>query len=294
MLVSLGFGLTRVLGAVLPRDWFLALGRACLRAGLARAPRLREALLDNAAHLLGPGADERARFDLALEVLASFMRFTVEMLAPPAPRPLREDEMVGREHWERAAAAGRGIVMTTLHMGNYELGAALLARLGREVALVYTPDPTGVFERARGRRRRADRVREIAIGRSPLFAIEVLAVLRRRGIVLLAGDLGFEADARAGAEVLPFLGGRAPFLALPARAAVASGAPVLPCFIVRDRPGRYRLEMAAPIFPDGGKEDIMKRLVSVFEEYVRRYREQWLVIHRYWTDDDHESTKSRN
>jgi lauroyl/myristoyl acyltransferase len=27
---------------------------------------------------------------------------------------------------------------------------------------------------------------------------------------------------------------------------------------------------------------MMRPLVALFEEYVRRYPEQWLIIHRYW------------
>ncbi|MBI3722605.1 lysophospholipid acyltransferase family protein [bacterium] len=126
-------------------------------------------------------------------------------------------------------------------------------------------------------------MREIAIDRSPFFAIEVLSILRRRGLVLLAGDFGHEEHQRG--RLYPFLGGNARFQNLPARISAASRAPLLPCFVVRDERSGYRLEIAEPIFPDErGEDGLMERLILVFEQYVRRFPEQWLCIHRYWSD----------
>ncbi len=59
---------------------------------------------------------------------------------------------------------------------------------------------------------------------------------------------------------------------------------MLPCFLVRREDGKYQLHMEEPIFAAAGDEpdDLMRRLVPVLEEYVRRYPEQWLIVHRYW------------
>src|SRR4051794_2147213 len=75
---ALGFGFLRVLAAVMPLEWLQGVGRAGTRAMYALLPALRAALLDNARHLLGPGASERERQTLAIEVLASFSRFAIE------------------------------------------------------------------------------------------------------------------------------------------------------------------------------------------------------------------------
>ncbi len=284
---GLGLGLLRVCGAVLPAAWLDALSRAGTRALLRLAPRLRAALGDNASHLLGARATPAEREALSLAVLRSFARFATEIVSSPgaALDGLSVEDVTGREHYERAAAAGRGVIGVTLHMGNYEAGALLLARVAAApVAIVYTRDPTGLFERTRSRLRRAHGVREVEVGGSrPLFALELLDVLRRGGAALLAGDLGFEAEGAGGASLYPFLGGRAPFLALPARLALATGAPLLPCFCLRDR-RRLRLEIAPPIFPAeaGSADAAMARLLAVFVEYVRRYPDQWLIVHRYF------------
>jgi len=310
---TFGFGCLRVLGAVLPLPGLLVVARAGTRAMLGLIPSLRDALLDNAGHLLGPGATEKEKRTLAAEVLMSFARFAIEIVVLPKHWPPRGDifeRMRGKENYVRAASARKGILGVTLHMGNYEVGPMLLARARREredappeldrgpIAIVFNTDATGIFERIRSRRRREHEVREIAIDRSPFFSIEILSVLRQRGLVLLAGDIGHEAHATG--RTYPFLGGRARFQSLPARLAVASGAPLLPCFVVRDEngtdglaPGGYRLEIAPPIFPgEGGEDALMSKLLLVFEEYLRRFPEQWLCIHRYWSDKGKDASEA--
>lgn len=250
----------------------------------ALSPGLRADLDDNARHLLGPQATAGERRALAHGVLYSFARFAIEMVTG-STRDVAASRLLerarGREHWERAHAAGRGIVAVSLHMGNYEVAPLLLSRVQRPVAIVFQRDPIGLFERSRSRLRRRHRVIEIAADRSPLFGIEILNVLRRKGIALIAGDLGLE--TREG-EAQPFLGGRARFQPLAARIAMASGAPVLPCFTPRNERGDLELVIEPPIFPAeaGSREEIQRRLVATFADVVRRYPDQWLIIHKYW------------
>ena len=285
-----GFVLTRCLGAVLPRRWLLGLGWSAAPLLYRAAPGLRQALLDNAAHILGPVSSLESRRRLALGVLRSFSRFTIEVVTSDRRLPAGEElfeTMRGREHFERARAGGRGIIGVTLHMGNYEVGPMLLARQLQPLAVVYRRDPIRVFERLRERRRRAQGVVGIASDGGRFFSLDSLAVLRQGGMVLVAADVGFEAPGAG--SLHDFLGAPAPFLSWPAHLALASGAPLLPCFVVRDEAGRYRLEVEAPLFPDetAGRgaeagEALMRRLVPLFESYVRRYPEQWLIVHRYW------------
>lgn len=281
--VALGYGLLSVAGAVLPVEAILFLSRLGTRALHALSPGLRASLDTNARRLLGPGATAAARTALAREVLASVARHAVELVAqqPGWPRLDEIESRVGAEHFEAAAARGKGVLGVTLHRGNYEVGAMLASRFDKPVAVVFTRDPDSLFDLLRSRRRRRHRVREIAIDDSPFFALEILRVLRAQGLVFVAGDL---AAPGQGSDAYAFLGEKAPFPRLPAKVALASGAPVLPCFVVRNARGRYRLELAPPIFPEecAGPEDLMARLIAVFESVVRRHPEQWLVLHDFW------------
>jgi KDO2-lipid IV(A) lauroyltransferase len=275
------FALLVFLARVLPRAAILRLSAACSRAVYFLFPGVRASLLGNAALILGPGASPAERSDHARRVLASFARFIVELVSPAGRGPVQDlhTDTVGREHFEAARAAGRGVIAVTLHMGNYELSSMELARLERNAAIVYNRDRIGFLERIRSRRRRERHLDEIVIEDSTFFGIEVLRRLREGGVILLSGD---QVEARDG-ERFPFLHGTAAFSLWPARLALASGAPILPAFNLRGPDGRYRLHLEPPIFPAAGGEprEILAELVRVFERYVREHGDQWLMIRRF-------------
>ena len=293
LLATAGLGMARLLGALVPTSWLVNFGRVMVIPVVYSVPRVRRALLDNAAHILGPDSSLAARRTLAFGVLRSFSRFAMEVLTSHKRLPTDEelfDTMRGKEHYDRANEAGRGIIGVTLHMGNYEVGPLLLTRLHQPVAIVYNRDPVGTFEQMRSELRRKHSIVEIPVDGSAFFGVDALAVLKQKGMVLLAADTGFEASS--GGALYPFLDGQAPFLNWPARLALASKAPILPCVVVRDENDRYRLEIDPPIFPDEGSPDegdgvdgMMARLLRVFERYVVRYPDQWLIIHRYWAKE---------
>lgn len=274
---------------VLPVSWLYAMGRASARTMYLWLPSMRRALHANARRLLGPTAGHTARQRLALAVLESYTRFFVELLTAPKTYPDPAAflaRMVGRAHGEAARDRGQGVIAVTLHMGNFELGPMLLRQLSdRPVAIVYRKDPFGLIEAMRSEQREQHGLEEIDTGNA-LFGVRALDVLRRRGFLLAAADIGFEGGAQRGKRY-PFLGGWARFLDWPARLAVASGAPIVPSFVVRDAAGEYRVEMCEAILPEaeGDAEAIMRRLVAAFEVYARRYPEQWLILHRYWEDE---------
>jgi KDO2-lipid IV(A) lauroyltransferase len=259
---------------------------ARLSTGVSRAvyvlfPGVRAGLLANAARILGPGSSEAERAGLARGVLASFARFLTELVAPATKAPGRDilETAIGREHFEAAAARGKGIIAATLHMGNYEVAGMGIASLLPNVAVVYNRERVRFLERVRSGRRREARLDEIVIDDSRFFAIEVLRRLREGGIVLLAGD---QVESRGG-ERFPFLHGEAPFPLWAARLSSSSGAPILPAFAVRDAAGRHQLRIEPPIFPDGREpRAVMEDLVRVFERYVRDHPEQWLMIRPFW------------
>lgn len=268
---------------LLPISFLFWSGRVGVRVMYRLAPGMRHALLDNAAHILGAESTPAEREALARGVLTNFSRFFVELISAPKTYPDAETFFSGehgKEHGLAAHGQGKGVIGITLHMGNFELGSMMLAGLFDPVAIVYHPDPYGVVESLRSRKRRDHKVEEIATDGS-FFTVPVRNVLRRGGFALVAGDVGF---AHQKGEVYPFLDGHARFLTWPARMALSTGAPILPCFVVRGEDGSYVPIMEPAIDPAeaGDVETLMKQLIGVYEEYVRRYPDQWLILHRYW------------
>ncbi len=276
------FALLALLARVLPRRVLERLSTACSRGVYAFFPGVRAGLLANAGRILGSASAQRDRARLAGDVLGSFARFLVELVSPPDRAPSQDlhRDTLGREHFEAAAAPGKGVIAATLHMGNYELASMELALLRPNVAIVYNRERISFLERIRSRRRREKNLDEIVIDGSRFFAIEALRRLREGGVILLAGD---QVEARDG-EPFPFLHGTATFSLWPARLSLSSGAPILPAFNVRGPDGRYQLRLEPPIFPREGREprDIAAELVQVFERYVSAHAGQWLMIRGFW------------
>jgi KDO2-lipid IV(A) lauroyltransferase len=69
-----------------------------------------------------------------------------------------------------------------------------------------------------------------------------------------------------------------------------SGASVITVFVIRKGPGSYRIEVNEPmklVHTDDEKADLEQNTRSinrVFEQYIRKYPDQWFWLHRRWKD----------
>lgn len=69
-----------------------------------------------------------------------------------------------------------------------------------------------------------------------------------------------------------------------------TGASIIPVFIIRKGPGRYRIEINEPlrlICTDDETSDLRKntrKLNQIFEDYIRRYPHHWFWLHKRWKD----------
>lgn len=250
-------------------------------------PAARRGLRINARHLLGPDASPQRQRELSRGVLRSFGRALADLSL--GQRLFREIEsgrlpveVVGGEHLEPYFAPGRGFVTVSLHMGSYEVACMMLSERKGEVTVVYHRDPSGFFEEFRSRRRGDFPIHEVAIDRSPYFGVELLERLRSGGAVLMAGELA----AGTRGESFEFLGGEAHFSLWPARLAETAGVPVIPAFIARTDSGGFRMHLEPPLEPGDhdSPRDLMESLVSVFETYVKRYPDQWLMVRPFWPE----------
>ena len=70
----------------------------------------------------------------------------------------------------------------------------------------------------------------------------------------------------------------------PVLLAMAARAPILPAFSVMEAPGHYRGIIEPPLDLDYGPdrkralEHNLRQVAAVFEEYIRRYPDQWYIV----------------
>lgn len=192
------------------------------------------------------------------------------------------------EPLDSALAAGTGAILVSPHLGTWELGGLGLADQGYRINVMTFREPD---ERVDEQRRQVREERGIGIiyvdrdDTSPLAIIEAVNALRRNEIICLIGDR----DGSSNTVTVPFFGRPTALPAGVAYLAIATGAPVIPVFVVLDQDGRYATLMDDGIFFKGNhgyKREMvlqgMAQLASVFERYIRQYPDQWYNFFDFW------------
>lgn len=272
------------LAALLPQRVLLGLGRG-LGALVWRRRLYRHAIVrENLRHALQATHDEAARDAVAAGFFrhlgTNLMEFLV--LGRLSRQQLRDwVDLEGLEHYRAAAADGRGVLLVTGHLGNWEVLAARLGAEGIPVTFLGKSQSNPHVDRMLAAIRARAGVRIIRSG-GPLK--EMVTALRRGEVI------GLAADQDAGPEgcFVPFLGRPASFYRGAAYFSWKLQAPVISGMIHRLPDGRHRLELGPPFRPEPGWDEptAVARLTEIFaqrlEAAVRRAPEQYFWTHRRW------------
>lgn len=187
----------------------------------------------------------------------------------------------GEEHIVQARSNGRGVILVTGHFGYWELLGATVAGLGHPITVV----AKDLHNPAVNRLVRAGRERlGMAVTTMDSAPAAILRALRRKECVGLLADQ----DAGPGGVFVDFLGLPASTYQGPALFALRTGAPIVPCFIIRSGPERHRVRFEAPIealLSGDETADIAKitqAYTDVLARYVLDYPDHWFWVHRRW------------
>jgi Kdo2-lipid IVA lauroyltransferase/acyltransferase len=188
-----------------------------------------------------------------------------------------------RESWDDAIrrSAGRGILILTGHFGNFELLSLAHSIYGTPTAIVQRPNRNPIIDAAVTARR-------VRFGNLPVprkgAGREVIRRLHENWMVAIPLDL----DTRRGIFVDFFSKPAATNDAL-ARIALASRAPVLPAFMVREgSTTRHRIKFLPVIELERGGDRTesvrinTQRFTDTIAEMIRLHPDHWNWIHRRW------------
>jgi KDO2-lipid IV(A) lauroyltransferase len=269
---------------VLPRGASLALGRLLGRGLGALDRRHVDIAVANLRHGFPDWTEERLR-RTAHGVYAHFGAVLLDILwlAHRTPRDVMElVEVVGAVHVENALAAGKGVVLVTAHVGNWEVhGLAHGLRFG----------PIGVVARPLDNPRLDRRLCAFraAGGNTVIYKQRALAQVLRllrdnRGVAVLVDQ-----NVQPGDGIfVDFFSRRAATTTMAAAVALKTGAALVPCHTELRADGTYRLsyEPPIPVVPGAERQAEIARLTQeltrAIEAWVRQAPEQWLWIHRRW------------
>jgi KDO2-lipid IV(A) lauroyltransferase len=274
-----------LLSVVRPWPRPIALG---VGAALGRAARdvfgLRREVADRNLAIAFPALSGAERVALARRMYAHFGRVATDSLrlasaGPEAVLPfVRTFE--GEDLLRSLSAAGRGAIVLTGHLGNWELAAAWAAAIGLPVAGVVKPPSNPWVADLVERSRRRMGIETIPMPSARAVVPEALAAGKLVGLVADQGAL------RSNTWV-PFFGRRTQTAEGPGRFAARTGAPVVFGGFIAEPDGRYRgfAELMVES-PRGDEADLVARVATLFrqrlEAEVRLAPEQYLWTHRLW------------
>jgi Kdo2-lipid IVA lauroyltransferase/acyltransferase len=189
----------------------------------------------------------------------------------------------GLENYEQAYARGKGVLFLTAHFGGWELSAFVHSLHGHPVNIVMRPMDNPYLDRMLQNQRTMHGNKVVP---KDDFVRGLLAAMKCGQTVGILMDT----------NMTPPQGVFVDFFGIPActasglaRIALRTDAAVVPGFTIWDEKlGKYRLRFdpALELIRTGNLEaDIVANtqiFTKVIEEYVRKYPDQWLWVHRRW------------
>ncbi len=251
------------------------IGRLAFR--LSKKHRLRA--LSNLA-LAFPELSEEERRRLAVRVFEHFGRNAADFLRTE----LRTDQEVldtttvaGREHLDGAFALGRGVLVVTAHLGNWERGAHWFSASGFPMSVVARDANDSELNYLVLRMRRHSGAEVIPRGNA---ARPILSKLKANGVVAILPD------QNSSEAFVPFFGVPAGTALGPAVLHLRTGAPLVPLACVSTGVGRLHIEILPARSYDRASgvkpEEIMADLNRDLESLIRRWPDQYLWLHDRW------------
>ncbi len=176
---------------------------------------------------------------------------------------------------------GRGGILVSGHLGNWELLGHALGYMGLPANVLARPLDNPLIERYILGVREIG-MQSIIVKRGSGALVE--RILREGGFVSLL----FDQDAGSRGAFVPFMGRLASTWRSPALLSMRTGSPVLPGCCVRRKDGTFLLHVGQPVYPVDTKDvsaetlRITSEVTRQLEEWVRCYPEQYLWLHRRW------------
>jgi KDO2-lipid IV(A) lauroyltransferase len=183
----------------------------------------------------------------------------------------------GFENFQNALACGRGVLVATAHLGNWELSAFAHAYLAAPMNIVVRPLDNPRIDALVEQRRALSGNRIIEKKDAARGILKALAAKEAVGILI---DQNTTLDQGV---FVDFFGKKACAGNAFVKLAHHSGAVVVLGFALwSEQERRYVLRFYPPVPMTGDVAQDTQRLHAELEAVIRQYPDQWLWIHRRW------------
>jgi KDO2-lipid IV(A) lauroyltransferase len=188
--------------------------------------------------------------------------------------------LVNHETLHEALKEGRGVVIITSHLGNWELEGAVTCTLGLPLNAIYFQQSNFLADSFFNRIRTRTGMRLI-MKRNAVR--ETLQALGRNEMVAFLSDQ----DAGDSGVFVPFFGRSASTVKGPVYFGLKTGAPVILTHFIRTGTDSYDFIMErVPMKTTGDFEADVRTNTQIWsgmlENVIRKYPEQWFWVHKRW------------
>ncbi len=270
---------------VLPLWAAVALGRVLGVAYCAVDRRHRTNANTRIRDAYGPDLPEAEVGRIVRDMYRHFGVMMAEFVRIPQLTVGKLDRLIDWNGFDRLVEGllgeGKGLILVTGHVGNWEVAGATVAMKGYSVGAVARPLDNAFLDRA---------VREIRESSGQRIWDKVGA-LRQAARVLRNGHaFGILVDQDAGRQgvFVPFFGIQASTIPTPADLALSRVCPMLTAALQRVSPMRFVFRYGRVLRPDHAapREEERLRLLRAINEdmemIIRQAPEQWIWNHRRW------------
>ena len=248
----------------------------------------RRRILEENLFRTASGKDKETRRNLGRATFRNFALCSIDFLRLPflsREEVIRQVEIHGLENLDQALAQGRGAILVTGHLGNWDFAGAYLAALGYPIHAVgedLAPETYAVYERYRG----ATGMKIISLSGA---ALPCLRVLKQKELLVLVGDRAIHGQGLT----VDFCGGRRVLPEGPAAFVLKTGAALVIGHLILNPGGsekRYQGVISPVITPQAaGAQDVpgfTQAISDALSEAVKRYPDQWFVFQPQWKEMD--------
>ena len=282
----LSYRLAQIISRWLPRRFTYWMALRIADRFFTKDVKGRRAVMANLAHVLKAqniNASEETLKQMARRTFQHFGKYLVDFFKFSRMTPLEVKRLVSIEHmdyFEQACRMENGVLLITAHLGNWELGGAIMTALGYRLNVVFLPQRLDKINKLFEKQRRERGMRLIPLGHA---ARGVLQAFKRKECVVMLADRDFTAHHHP----VNFFGQPAKLSSGPARIAMRTKVPIVPSFVLRQNDDTFMLRFYPPILTRGNTtvEEIETKIGKVMESEIAQHPSQWFIFDNLWPND---------
>jgi len=193
----------------------------------------------------------------------------------------------GEHHIHEAIAQGKGVLLLTAHVGNWEAAGQLLSRIDAPINVTgFDKEPDEIRKLLLQSSKKHFRL--LPLTGAPTDAIPLVAAMRRGEVVCLMGDRTYGSPSVS----VSFLGDQARFPIGGYVMAAIAGAPIVQVFSLREPRGHYHFFGFPPLLPhrpphherDAHLRNCATQFAERLETIVKRDPLQWYNFFPFWDE----------